>query len=444
MELRGKLFPKRRCLVTAVVTLALLLGLYISYPHEERAEKILQCYDSPLHRSDPHNPTEVQQVVFVKVHKAASSTVQNILFRFALSRNLTSLLPVTGTLISEREAAIPRENVIPHPRGEGTFDVLGVHVVYDHKEMDKYFPKSAFRVAIIRDPLKQAVSALAYYTVVWPYPQLTSGFNRHPLDPITSFLKHPEDFSGGPGCPELGSWVSNRMSYDLGVGSQASSLETLKRDDAAVQLFLQTLEKQFDLILIADHFEESIVLLRRYLKWSMKDIIFIKVNAMQEGEDSVWRKRPNLTAIDLSAFEQCNKLDYRLYQHFLPVFFEKIHKETLFQQEVDAFREIQRKPKPDQTFERATLNEFSTVRIEDVLMSTFICEFEETNQLSQVRHESGCGVQWSIYNHFYLIETLYYVVSLKKPTNSLRYVMNRVVVYNGPFLTIFYPKHSIT
>ena len=282
-------------------------------------------------------------MVFVKVHKAASSTVQNILFRFALSRNLTSLLPVTGTLISEREAAIPRENVIPHPRGEGTFDVLGVHVVYDHKEMDKYFPKSAFRVAIIRDPLKQAVSALAYYTVVWPYPQLTSGFNRHPLDPITSFLKHPEDFSGGPGCPELGSWVSNRMSYDLGVGSQASSLETLKRDDAAVQLFLQTLEKQFDLILIADHFEESIVLLRRYLKWSMKDIIFIKVNAMQEGEDSVWRKRPNLTAIDLSAFEQCNKLDYRLYQHFLPVFFEKIHKETLFQQEVDAFREIQRK-----------------------------------------------------------------------------------------------------
>ena len=55
----------------------------------------------------PHGaePTkEVQHLFFLKVHKAASTTVLNVIYRFALSRHLVVMLPVSrlANILSER------------------------------------------------------------------------------------------------------------------------------------------------------------------------------------------------------------------------------------------------------------------------------------------------------------------------------------------------------
>ncbi|PVD30412.1 hypothetical protein C0Q70_09678 [Pomacea canaliculata] len=44
---------------------------------------------------------EVTHVFFLKVHKAASTTVMNIIYRFALSRNLTVMLPRRSNSFSQ-------------------------------------------------------------------------------------------------------------------------------------------------------------------------------------------------------------------------------------------------------------------------------------------------------------------------------------------------------
>ncbi|RUS79094.1 hypothetical protein EGW08_013147 [Elysia chlorotica] len=345
--LRSKMLSKRRLLpAAAVILMLLILALCLLGLRMDTEEQILQCCASPAKTPKYQYAKEVRQVVFAKVHKAASSTIQNILLRFAMSRNLSLLLPVEGTLFSEWTSQISPENVLPHPTGETMFDMLTVHVLYNQSEMDKYFPKSAFRVAIVRDPLQHAVSALAYYSTVWPYTDLTAGLRKHRADPVTGLLMHPEDFSGiRGGCPELGSWVANRMSYDLGVLDHSSSAHRLRHDYKALRDFVDSLHKQFNLVLIADFFDESIVLLRRRLGWSMKDILYLTVNALPDDQNSVWRKQPDLTPDQLTPFKQCNKIDYEVFDHFLNLFFDIIGGEAYFQQEVDAFRAVQQKVK---------------------------------------------------------------------------------------------------
>ncbi|KAK3736171.1 hypothetical protein RRG08_006209 [Elysia crispata] len=282
--------------------------------------------------------TETRQVVFAKVHKAASSTVQNILLRFAMARNLSVLLPTGGPVISQTTSKIKREKVIPSIEGKELYDILCSHVLYEEEEINKYFPKSAFRVAIIREPMKQALSALTYYTVTWAVKELKGGYDKHKTDPITGFLKHPEDFSGGKKCPSPLSFVSNRMSYDLGL--EVSNAEEMEENGTKIQTFLKKLETEFNLVLISDYFESSMILLKRSLNWSMKDIIYIKVNEMLLDKDSVWRKKPKLTPAQLLAFRRCNKLDYVLYEHFLPIFHDKVEREPLFEEEVAAYKRV--------------------------------------------------------------------------------------------------------
>ena len=282
--------------------------------------------------------SETRQVVFVKVHKAASSTVQNILLRFAMARDLSALLPINGPIISQDSKAIPRARMIPQVQGKQIYDILCSHVVYDSDQVGQYFAETAFRVAIIREPMKQVLSALAYYTLVFPSPPLVAGAQKHKSDPINGFLRHPEDYTGGQKCPQPTSFVNTRMSFDLGFN--VGHIEATRQNRAEIKQFLQNIEEEFDLVLISDYFDESMVLLKRQLKWSLRDILYLRVNAMTLAKDSPWRSEPNITSAEFLAFRHCNMVDYELYDHFLPIFLDKIDKEYLFEEEVAAFKSV--------------------------------------------------------------------------------------------------------
>ncbi|GFR89538.1 galactose-3-O-sulfotransferase 3 [Elysia marginata] len=310
-------------------------------PKPQNPPKLAWCYESIRdNSSSPGNSSsgEIRQVVFAKVHKAASSTLQNILLRFTIARNLSSLLPTKGPIISQGNSIIQRAKVIPHIQGLRFYDTLASHVVYDDSQISRYFSKDAFRVAIIREPMKQVLSALVFYTVVYPQPDLKAGYLKHKDDPINGFLKHPEDFTNGKKCPPPYSYVNTKMSFDLGLN--INNIESTKMNRTKIQIFLDKLEKELGLVLISDYFDESMVLLKRTLRWSIKDILYIKVNEMRLDKNSSWRKKPNLTSTEYLAFRYCNKIDYALYDHFLPMFLDKIEKERLFQEEVSSYKDI--------------------------------------------------------------------------------------------------------
>ncbi|KAK3709617.1 hypothetical protein RRG08_013900 [Elysia crispata] len=288
----------------------------------------------PISRKGP----EIRQVILAKVHKAASSTMQNIFLRFALSRNLSLLLPRKGTSISEHSKYFGRESIVPHPQGKQFYDILCSHVIFDERQLSKYFPETAVRVAIVREPLEQSLSALKYYLTNFPTPSLNNGLNKHKEDPINGFFRNPKHFYSGWRGPSA-SHINNRMSVDLGFDLDA--FEASKKNKTKIHAFLRQVEDQFDMVLVSDYFDESLVLMRRVLRWPMKDIIYLKVNVAKTNVNPVWRKRLILNSTLARKFREWDEIDFQLYDHFQKVFSETIQREPFFQEELKAFRTIQ-------------------------------------------------------------------------------------------------------
>ncbi|KAK3786130.1 hypothetical protein RRG08_021463 [Elysia crispata] len=244
--------------------------------------------------------SEVRHVVFAKVHKAASSTVQNILLRFALDRDLNVLRPARLPIFTDHSSRIT--GILPHPDGEGKlYDIHCTHVIFSEREISKYFPASGVRVASLREAIGQAVSALACYSRNSPTPGLVQGFYKHLRDDINGFLNNPSDFyDSKPRSAPVISFINNRMSVDLGF--HWNRFEDAKHNLSKINIFLEKVEQQFDIVLISDYFDESMVLLRRYLSWPMKDIFYIKGNAAHFDPNSVWNRRPVLNSTMYETF----------------------------------------------------------------------------------------------------------------------------------------------
>ncbi|GFO47913.1 galactose-3-o-sulfotransferase 3 [Plakobranchus ocellatus] len=284
--------------------------------------------------------SEIRHVVFIKVHKAASSTLQNIMFRFSLARNLSVLLPKNPLdHINDSGRAINPDRIISHPK-EGYFDILCDHIIFDEEVLAQYFPETAVRVAIVRDPMQQALSALVYFSQYFKKPELLAGIEKYKDSPLEGFLGHPRDFFK-LSQPVVSSYINNRMSVDLGF--DLTNFEASKKNKTKIRKFLSNLERQFDLILISEYFDESMVLLRRTLSWSMKDIIYLEVNTaqknLQQFQKSIWNHKPMLNSTTMLTFRKWAAIDYELYHHFLVIFLNKIEAEESFMDEVSAFRE---------------------------------------------------------------------------------------------------------
>nr|KAG5710189.1 hypothetical protein BaRGS_006708 [Batillaria attramentaria] len=139
----------------------------------------------------------------LRVHKAGSTTVANILARYALHYDLNIALPQDSPLYEEGFnffGPFRADRVVPLGQGQ-TYHVLFNHMRYNRTELDKVMPKDAFYCAIMRLPL-----------------------------------------------------------------SQQKSIE-------AVEQHIAKLDRELDLVMVTEHFNESVVLLKRRARLQLKDII---------------------------------------------------------------------------------------------------------------------------------------------------------------------------
>ncbi|XP_072140481.1 galactosylceramide sulfotransferase-like [Dermacentor andersoni] len=102
------------------------------------------------------------------------------------------------------------------------------------------------------------------------------------------------------------------MSFDLGF-------DFTQADNAsAVDAFLEHVDAVFDLVMVVERLNESLVLLRDLLCWEMDDVVMFKINARR----TVYQRPPNGTlAADLRSL---NAVDVKLYEYFTRRFDERV------------------------------------------------------------------------------------------------------------------------
>ena len=97
--------------------------------------------------------------------------------------------------------------------------------------------------------------------------------------------------------------LRNPQLFDLGFEQSFSENESYIRETVA------RISKKFNLVLIMEYFDESLVLLKRKMCWSLEDIVYFKLNK-QTGTNEHW-----ILGVR-SKIMQWVRADVLLYEHF--------------------------------------------------------------------------------------------------------------------------------
>ncbi|XP_023577839.1 galactose-3-O-sulfotransferase 2 [Octodon degus] len=248
----------------------------------------------------------VTNIMFLKTHKTASSTVLNILYRFAEMHNLSVALPMGPNIHlgypwlflaryveDALQAGSPRQ-----------FNIMCNHLRFNLPEVQKVMPKGTFYFSILRHPVTQLESSFIYYKNVAP------AFRA--VQSLDTFLEAPHRFYKA-GLENV--YARNNMWFDLGFDGDAPA------EDDYVREHLEEVERRFQLVLIAEHFDESMVLLRHRLSWHLDDVVAFRLNARNPRSVSRLSPLGQERALSWSA------LDWRLYLHFNRTFWAQVHAE---------------------------------------------------------------------------------------------------------------------
>ncbi|XP_059574475.1 galactose-3-O-sulfotransferase 3 isoform X2 [Alligator mississippiensis] len=295
-----KMLSRRRALLLLLLlgsSLSLLLhrGAHLSWPPKSGA---------PACPSPAPGPKRMA-VAFLKTHKTAGSTVQNILFRFAERHNLTVALPHPPC---DHQFCYPRDfsarYVHPHTRPPA---FIASHLRFRAAELHRLMPNDTVYVTILREPVAMFESLFTYYNQYCP------AFRRVPNASLATFLEEPRAYYRPQ--EKYAMYAHNTLVYDLGGDNDHDPA-----DATYLPGLIRQVEDAFALVMIAEYFDESLVLLRRLLNWDLDDVLYVKLNMRAP------QSRGNGTAPGVAAQVRAwNALDAGLYAHFNATFWARIN-----------------------------------------------------------------------------------------------------------------------
>uniref|UniRef100_A0A8C9N0M0 Galactose-3-O-sulfotransferase 2 n=1 Tax=Serinus canaria TaxID=9135 RepID=A0A8C9N0M0_SERCA len=282
----------------------------------------LTLQQSPLAGGELQGERPKTDIVFLKVHKSASSTVMNILFRFGEMHNLTFAFPQGGGYqLYYPYHFLARFVQGFSPLSPRRFNILCHHMRFLQPEVQKVVPSSAVYFSILRNPVQLMESSFVYY-------KGASAFSR--VRSLEEFLSQPWRYYD----PTSGDrhYARNLMTFDFGFNPDGDV------SPERVQLMLKAIESSFDFLLISEYFDESMVLLKEMLCWDLDSVVSFPLNSRDSSTKSLL---PDSVVEKLKAW---NRLDWEIYTHFNRTFWERIERHIgreRLRREVRALRQRQ-------------------------------------------------------------------------------------------------------
>ncbi|XP_034557604.1 galactose-3-O-sulfotransferase 2-like [Notolabrus celidotus] len=305
------------------------LSLGLSQRTSSAADQTLLHINAPSSTLKPGSTCSPKShILFLKTHKTGSSTILNILYRYGESRNLTFALPV------KRQMQLFYPNFFAERFVEGVKSqhVNGFHIMCNHmrfykSEVAKVMPAETFYFSILRHPVAMMESLFSYYKSLLVFRKSLS------LDDFLDSSLRNQTLS-----VSKNNYAHNNLAFDFGLENNvtADSNDLEERASAAIA----AIERDFQLVLISEYFDESIILLKHSLCWSLEDMVFFKLNSRSEGS------RQPLSTTTAEKIKRWNALDWRIYLHFNATFWHRVDSEIGREQmegEVNALRALQAK-----------------------------------------------------------------------------------------------------
>jgi len=249
-------------------------------------------------------------IFFLKTHKAGSTTVQNILLRYGERNNLTFALPKQPAAhVFNYNIKFNPTMVRPSPTGD--YNILCNHLHFAENGVREIMPADTKFVAIVRNPVDLFESIMSYYAKdVRAFQRIPGNSTRTKMK---TFLDNPRKYYGY-NMSHYERFARNAMMYDFGFDNS-------EEDESVIQGWIDYLDRTFDLVLITDYFDESMVLMKDELCWNMGDIEYLKSNSRSKNVESIseWLGQEYVDKL-----KEWNKADWMLYKHFNATFTKKL------------------------------------------------------------------------------------------------------------------------
>ena len=266
---------------------------------------------------------EQRNVFYLKVHKTGSTTFANILFNFGIVRNLSFPYGENGSKM---------KTFPPHPKDltEGTngkhkFNIIATHTILDMDEIKRLMPPGTKVVASFRHPLIRLQSAIDFFKInprLFAKKGLTeSGSLKTSTNgPLEFVLSNPQMFS-----KESENHYLRTYAIELGMVKKHIDNQTYVKE------YLMRLDTVLDTPIITEHYEESLLLLKKKFCWSYKEIMYLPLRVMLHDT--------NLTQSDLQRHRSIDPSSYVIYEHFVNKLQRHLHmKGSQFQTEVSHYK----------------------------------------------------------------------------------------------------------
>ncbi|XP_066301720.1 galactose-3-O-sulfotransferase 2-like [Branchiostoma lanceolatum] len=323
-------------------------------PEITKSSRTLKINEDQNHVQTPNKTipcVRQNNFVFAKVHKCGSTTIQSIFFHYGYSHKLIVALPrhFRKAWIGKPHS-ITSKSYIPTPGGK-QWNIFNHHQVYDKDMFLKLMPPDTNFVTILRQPISRLSSAFNYFSLHRYFTNMVNVSVKIRRSPIQTFLSdpwywekrfHPVRSAYG-GLNDLGC-IQNCMAQDLGMEkSQYNNPDAVKR-------YIENLDKDFTTVMILEKLEESLVLLKRRMCWSLQDIIF--------WEKKKFKKRPYVVKVEDVRFrgsalktdftekmrhnyETYSNIDFKIYSFFFEKLVKDIDEEGQnFLEEVEHFKNV--------------------------------------------------------------------------------------------------------
>lgn len=214
------------------------------------------------------NPTVTQlakcspksNIVFLKTHKCASSTIQNIFMRYGYANDKVFVLPSKNNYLGH---PVPfHRSFVPSPKSfHHEYNILTHHSRFNYEEMRLLMPEDAKFVTIVRDPVDLFESMFNYYHLSRFWNVTLENIGNTTLQIPNKVLK--DRFFGKIG--------RNQMLFDLGM--DVTDFNNVEK----VLNYIRKLDMIFDLVMVSEQMDESLILLKHLLCWRTDDVVVFKV-----------------------------------------------------------------------------------------------------------------------------------------------------------------------
>ena len=249
------------------------------------------------------------KLFFLKTHKTGSSSVQNLLFRYGNANNLSFAFPKIGHFF-----AYPLNmdlNLIKN--NEKIYDIFALHCRFSKNVLKQY--DDHFKFTILRKPSSLLKSAFNYFPHSTPINRANNSIDLFFGSSNSSVIK--EKYFYKP--MKYSWWAKNLMLYDLGQEDGFYS-ERLDADENITNSVKQ-IDQIFDFVMILEHFDESLLVLKKLLCLEFQDIVYVASNQAKmvetvENQQDQESGNRNKNKIQDKNIENWAKADTKLYNHY--------------------------------------------------------------------------------------------------------------------------------